>query len=136
MTEIIDLADLTAYPGVRIRNNDTAGLVLLLTNDLVSDVGPEGGKVGDLSPMPAKAKALALKVAARALDNPRNAELITKNVDDWKTTVQYRDVDPGEAGVYLTDAEETRLLSLVRVKARKRVGSIKLGVPGYARTYL
>lgn len=128
MTDIINITALSAYPGVKIRSQASADLVLELTNGLISDI------LGDLSPIPTQAKAIALKVASRALENPEGAESITTGIDDWKKTIRYRSSEMAdEVGVYLSDAQRDTLLAMLNVDVpRRRVKSIGLRVPGYA----
>lgn len=124
MPDIITVDDLASYPGVVLREEATNALVVDLANGLVLDV------VGDLSPVPTRVRALTLEVAARALRNPEGYTSVTKSIDDWDETVRREGTNEG-AGVYLTDSERAVLLASLGRPIR-RVGSIRLKVPGYA----
>lgn len=132
--EIINKTELSAYPGVRIKRDDTADLVIELTNGIVSAVSVGDETIGGLTPVPAQVRAIALFVAARALGNPENADSITTGIDDWKKTIRFRLPElADEAGVFLTDGQTRMLRDLLRPARRgpRGVGSIRLGVPGY-----
>lgn len=134
MTDAISSGDLTAYPGVRQTNPETLALILDLTNGVVGEVHVDTRYISDLNPVPAVVKSIALEVAARVLRNPDNAESITTGIDDWKKTIRHRLPDMAdEAGVYLTEGQETVLRALLYENrpAPRRAKSIRLAVPGY-----
>lgn len=129
MADIVDIEDLTSWPGVVLRSDGTNALVLQLTNGLIHDI------IGAYTPIPTWVQTLALKVAARSLANPENFSSVTTQIDDWKKTVRYRegaDFDPEDVGVYLSDSESAKLRRLVNGTTTRGVGSIRLKVPGYA----
>lgn len=134
MTDVLAIGMLRAYPGVAIPSEATGELIVELTNGLIGDI------IGDLSPLPTRAKTIALVVAKRALSNPEGAESITTGLDDWKKTVRYRAAETAsEIGVFLTDAEEDELRDMVREAAGavrpSPVGSIRMSVPGVDYAY-
>lgn len=122
--EFIDAELLASYPGVPAGADLT--LAVLLANGLVYDV------IGDLSPVPTKAVAIALEVAARGLRNASGASSESKKIDDWTHTVRYEG-EEFKAGFYLTDDEETDLEALLGEDMRA-VGSIRMHVPGFGRS--
>lgn len=131
MTDVLTIGNLRAYPGVSIPSEATGDLVVELVNGLITDI------IGDLDPVPTRAKTIALAVAKRALENPENAESITTGLDDWKKTIRYRKAAGDVAddlGIYLTESQEDELRDMVREAAGSvrvsPVGSIRMSVPG------
>lgn len=130
MADIIDLDDLTAYPGVTIDPDADYTLLLELANGVVNDI------IGDLAldPIPSWVKALTLEVAARALRNPEGYTSVTQSraLDDWKSASTNRyEGDATQAGVYLTDAERARLEALLSGgPIGGRVGTIRTKAVG------
>lgn len=121
MAEIIGSGDLSSYPGTpKTATPEQMTLVLGLANGLVSDI------IGTLTPVPTKAKTIALEVAARGLRNPEGASSVTQSIDDWSETVRFEGGLEG-AGVYLTEDEEAALRGLVG-RRRQRIGTIRVGV--------
>lgn len=134
MADVISSADLTAYPGVKKVADETLALILDLTNGVVGEVRVGNAYLRDLSPMPARARSVALEVAARVLRNPENAESVTTGIDDWKKTIRHRLPElADEAGVYLTGPQLDVLRGLLydTLPGPPRVKTIRLGVPGY-----
>lgn len=122
--------ELSAYPGVNL-DGVTAGtiqLVVMMANGMVTDI------IGELTPVPVRAKAIALEVAARSLRNPEGASSVSKKIDDWTKTIRWEGEGAEEAGVFLTDAEEAelrRMLAAANRSTRRRSRSISMHVPGY-----
>lgn len=127
MADVITTTDLANWPGVVLRSTATNALVVGIVNGLITDIV-------ERDEYPTWVRALALNAAARSLANPENFSSVTRAMDDWKTTVRYRDSDegfnPDDVGVYLTDSEEARLRRLVTNKRAPNIGSIRLRIPG------
>jgi hypothetical protein len=119
MVAYIDEDALASYLQTTITGGE-ADLVIELANGLVTDV------VGDLEPVPTLVRAVALEAAARAWRNPQGYSSVTSEIDDYTKTVRREGAALTAAGVYLTDAEEARLLRLVGVR---KAGTITLDVP-------
>lgn len=116
---IIDSSDLASYRGA---NTD---IILELANELVLDI------IGDLTPLPARVRAITLEVAARATRNPDGVTSQTSSIDDWTRTKRWEAA--AQAGVYVSDAERVELLSFLSTTPIQPRGSIKLHVPGYSQ---
>lgn len=124
MTDYIDTTLLAAYPGVVVADAATMQLVVDLVNGQVGDI------LGDLEPVPARATAVALEAAARALRNPQGFTSVSKKIDDWTKTERWEGGDEApKGGIHLTEAEQAELWGMVR--GTPGVGTIRLGVPGY-----
>ena len=125
MAEVITETDLVSYPGVVVPTNDaTLPQVVDLVNGLITDIIGE-----DLTPIPTRAKTIALEAAARALRYSEGASSVERSIDDWKKVVRYEGPDGRfQPGVYLTESEEAELRGMLAT-SDTRVGSIKLRVP-------
>lgn len=121
--EIIKASDLAFYPGIALSSTETTQLIVDLVNEMIVEI------TGVLDPVPARVKSLAYTMAARALRNPEGYSSITKQLDDWKTTVRREGPEPEGVGVYLSDDERAWLTGLADTTTRS--GSIRLKVPGY-----
>lgn len=126
--DIIDIDDLAADLDSDLTGNTRALSIVARTNALITQEW-----TNPISPAPASVFELALAVAERALSNVpgRGAvESITRSFDDSSRTERFSTPGGDMSGrsVYLTDAE---LAELNGGDIRGRVGSIKLGVPGY-----
>lgn len=121
--EFITAETLASYPGVPAGVDLT--LAVEMANGLVYDI------IGDLTPIPWKAKAIAFEIAARGLRNASGASSESKKIDDWTHTIRFEG-EQFKAGFYLTDDEEADLLALLG-EDQRAVGSIRLHVPGYGR---
>lgn len=124
MAEIITVENLASYPGIVLGSTETNTLVVGLVNDSITDI------IGALDPVPARVRAIAYEMAARALRNPEGYTSVTKSIDDWSTTVRRDGQGAAGAGVYLEDDEEAYLLGLISGGSRG-VGTIRVRVPGY-----
>lgn len=127
--ELITTEDLAAYlKDDSVTTDARANLVVRLTNDLITEKW-----LSPVDPAPASVLILAYAVASRARTNtPGRGPLqsITRSFDDSSRTERFA-VPGGEASghdVYLTEDE---LALLNGGTKRRRVGSIKLAVPGY-----
>lgn len=101
--DIVTDAEVAAY----LETTVTAGLTLVvgLTNDLITEAW-DPAQVSD--PAPARVKALALNVAARAVANPKGLTSWTRAWDDITRTERMEGGDH-RTGVYLTDDEVAEL---------------------------
>ena len=95
---------------------------------LVDDMVRED--LGDIDPVPARVRGIAVESMARSYRNPKGATASTKSIEDWTQTERWEAA--GRAGAYLTD-EERAIIRSYRVDAPRprRYGSIQLNVPGY-----
>lgn len=137
MTEFFNAGELASYPGVALTESEIPDLVVTLINELVDEIVVDETGDADLSPIPAKIRAIALAAAARSVDpvRMRGAESFTEGIDDWKSTIRFRlaDGEEVETGIYLTDKEEADIRAVLRDEPKSPVGSIRLHVPGYGR---
>lgn len=130
MADVITVADLAAYLDLDELVGVRAELIMELTNGLIAEKW-----YNPVDPVPTSVRLLALDVAARAWRNkPGQAPLesVTRSFDDSSKTERYvvQRSDSSGAYVYLTDAE----LAILNGPPKSQVGSIRLSVPGYART--
>lgn len=131
MTEFINAATLASYPGLGLTVAQIPPIVIELTNDLIDEVVEEVLGVGvTLNPISPKIRSIALEVAARSIRYAAGASSVSTAIDDWKKTLRFEGAD-FKAGLYLTDEEEKTIRRKLRGTAVKRVGSIRLHVPGY-----
>lgn len=131
MADVITLGDLAAYLDPAAVSGARAELIVDLTNGLIAERWTTPS-----DPAPTSVRVLALNVAARAWRNKPGhgpLESITRSIDDASRTERYAIPvgDGSGADVFLTDAE---LATLNGLPAKARVGSIRLGVPGFARS--
>ena len=100
--EIITDSQLASYLGTAV----TSGLTLTveLTNELIEESWTNPTE----APYPARVRALALTIAARAAANPKGLTSWTRQFDDVMRTER---MEGGEArqGVYITDEEIAEL---------------------------
>lgn len=113
----IDVDDLAAY----LRDAGAPGDVLFQLADLANGVVSD--TTGALDPVPTRVKAITLEVAARAYRNPQGFS--SESVDDY---TYRRDSATRQAGVYLTAAESSELLTLAG-KRRQTAYSISMSHP-------
>lgn len=121
--QYITEADLASYLQVDPTTIPAPAMVVTLANGLVTDI------VGDLIPTPTAVTAITLEVAARSWRNPQGYTSVTVGIDDYDKTTRREGKDQPLSGVYLTDDETATLLGYLGV-ATRRVGSIRLAVPG------
>jgi hypothetical protein len=127
--DIIDIDDLaTDLEDEALTTNQRALNVVARTNALITEKW-----LSPVTPVPASVVELALAVAERALASTPGRgplESLTRTFDDMTKTERFA-VPGGQASghaVYLTDDE---LGILNGGTTRRRIGSIKLSVPGY-----
>ena len=134
MTEFVNASTLASYPGLELAEDQIPGIVIELTNDLINEVVEEVLGAGvPLDPISPKIRSIALEVAARSIRYAAGASSITEGIDDWKKTVRFESAEKFRAGIYLTDEEEKTIRRKLRGTSTKRIGSIRLHVPGYGR---
>lgn len=119
--EFINGGELASYLQVAESSFDGA-LAVTIANGLVEEV------VGSLYPVPSRVKAIALEAAARGVRNPQAYSSVTVGIDDYDKTVRREGAGLTAPGFYLTDTERAELASFTGTP-RRRVGSIRLGVP-------
>lgn len=121
MADIISDQELASYLGQPV--SDDLTLIGELANGIINDAweAPE-------DPAPARVRALAFTVAARATSNRKGLSSWTLSWDDTSRTE--RASEAGRVGVYLTDAELAELNPDTGTAPRK-ARSIRLRVPGW-----
>lgn len=105
---LYDIPEFASYVQVdqAALNAGTAELLLTLVTGLMADL--TGKDYTDASTaVTATEKAIALEAAARPYRNPTGITAKTESVDDWSETDRW---SADGLGVYLTDAEQARLL--------------------------
>lgn len=115
-------AELAAYMQVPSVNEDTAALLIELTEGLIADV--YGAALPD--PAPSRLKRVGLEVAKRAYLNPSGYR--SESLGDYSYT---RASDAVSSGIYLTTAERSAIVSL---SGRSTVRTVQLVQPFYAAT--
>jgi hypothetical protein len=132
MTVFVTPAELASYPGLGLTEEQVPALVIELINEFVDEIVVDTTGITELDPVPARIRAIALEAAARSIRYAAGASSISTAIDDWKKTVRFEG-DEFKAGIYLTDDEEARIRRILLRRPRRRVGSIRLAVPGYGR---
>lgn len=132
MTVFITPEELASYPGIGLTTDQVPPLVIELINEFVDEIVVDTTGIAELDPVPARIRAIALEAAARSIRYAAGASSISTAIDDWKKTVRFEG-DEFKAGIYLTDDEEARIRRILLRRPRRRVGSIRLAVPGYGR---
>jgi hypothetical protein len=122
MADLITADDLSGIPGI----SGTPDELAYAARRASSSVAPAWCRPVD--PPPQWVKDIAIDVAVRYLHNPRGTTSVTRRIDDASRTERYEDgVASGVGSFELEDSERKRLCPAVR----RRVGSIRLAVPGY-----
>ena len=103
--DVITFTQLASYLGDP-NLPDGAHVQVDLANDLVREV------IGDLSPIPARAKAIALEVAARPIRSAGYTS-VTTATDNTTRTWRRDNLAAAAPGVYLTAAERAELAGMV-----------------------
>lgn len=116
--EIINAAELIAYPGAGAPSQDAADIWVGLVNGLVTEAW-----ANPVTPVPFKVKAIALEAAGRAARNPKALASWTRTTDQTSRTERVSDKVLARIGVYLTPEERSELGGVKRRK--KRYGTVR-----------
>ncbi len=121
--EIITGSDLAFYPGVGGTDSESFDSLAAAVSALVSEAW-----AAPVDPAPEWVRTIAINAALRLHWNPKGLESWTRSWDDFSRTERAAAGD-GSSGLSLT-AEERRQLG--GATGRRRVGSIRLRVPGFS----
>lgn len=119
MDQVIDVNELASYLG----DPDlpaTASTQVELANALVREV------VGDLAPLPARAKAITLEVAARSI-RAAGYTSVTTATDSTSKTWRRDNLAATQPGIYLTLEERAELIAMLGVPVSTGAWTIRPG---------
>lgn len=122
MADLIEAADLVEVPGVTGTETDLAYAARRASSSVMS------AWCRPVDPVPGWVRDIAVDIAARYLRNPRGTTSVTRHVDDASRTERFAEKGTVLPGTF--DPTEDELAKLCP-KARRRLGSIRLSVPGY-----